>query len=118
MNPNINIEQKDELPENITDEMLRAAVNYYISIPEEKRLEHFMPQKYAVVVPSVAAEATVELFDENPNLPINEVVARVLLDFELHLSNEMTLKVTQTVIDTWEECKAEKWSETELAQAA
>lgn len=70
-------------------------------------LEHnkgniLFPKKYEASILDIAEEDTYELFEEQPTLPLKDVIATIVPTFSLNLSGELILKVTQKIIETWE----------------
>jgi hypothetical protein len=59
------------------------------------------PNKYKAIKEYEAAEATVELFDENPKMPLKTVVSTVLNSLEDDLSDTLVLDITREIIKEW-----------------
>jgi hypothetical protein len=61
------------------------------------------PEKYEGVIEHVVIQNTYELFEEQPNLPLKNVVSTVFNNLHDDLSAEMLVKMTHLIIETWQE---------------
>ena len=59
------------------------------------------PNNYKAIKEYEASEKTVELFDENPNMPLKTVVTTVLNSLEDDLSDTLVLDITREIIKEW-----------------
>jgi hypothetical protein len=59
------------------------------------------PNKYKAIKEYEASEKTVELFDENPNMPLKTVITTVLNYLEGDLSDTLVLDLTREIIKEW-----------------
>jgi hypothetical protein len=59
------------------------------------------PKKYEKSMLGLALEDTVHLFNENPNMPIKEVISKVITSFDDDLSADLIVKMTPKIIEKW-----------------
>lgn len=74
------------------------------------------PNKYKAITEDEALEKTFELFQENPNMPLKNVVATVLNDLEGDLSETLILEMTRVIVEEWKELTANTYAEKQVEE--
>ncbi len=59
------------------------------------------PKKYEKSMIGLALTDAVELFQENPNMPLKMVISTIIASFDDDLSADLILKMTPKIIEKW-----------------
>jgi hypothetical protein len=70
---------------------------------EKNKNTVFFPEKYEASILEIAEEDTHELFEQQPTMPLKNVIAAIVPTFSTELSGELILKVTKKIVQTWQE---------------
>jgi hypothetical protein len=70
---------------------------------EGKDGRDLFPRKYQESMLSLAERDAYALFKKNPNLPIKEVLVRILDTYPSDIRGDILLKMTQRIIEEWTE---------------
>lgn len=70
---------------------------------EQNNGKRLFPKKYEASMIDLGAERTYKLFKEHPTMPLKEAVVAILSNFKSDISGELLLKMTEKIIETWEE---------------
>jgi hypothetical protein len=96
------------------DEILRTS-ELVKNLPEDAWQQSI---KFELSMIHLGGQKAYQLFQTDPNLPLNKVVGSILDNFEQTLNASLTLKVTQKIIETWEKLTEKSLISIELAEAA
>jgi hypothetical protein len=72
-----------------------------LMLVKTRSFEELFPRKYEMSIVNRAAKKTYKLFEEQPTMPIKEVLVSVLNSFTTELSGPILLKITQEIIERW-----------------
>jgi hypothetical protein len=78
-------------------QQLMAARDYLEKTPFSKAF----PNKYKAITKDKVTQKTRLLFEENPNIPLKNVVAIVLNSLNDDLSAELVLDMTKVIVEQW-----------------
>lgn len=70
---------------------------------EKNKNTIFFPEKYEASILDIAEEDTHELFEQQPTMPLKDVIGTILPTFDSNLSGELILKMTGKIVQTWQE---------------
>ena len=88
----------EEVLQDPSQAHLHAAIRYTLNTP----FNVLFPKKHELTMVDLAKERTIELFEENPNMPLNVVLTDVWKQLPNDLSPSLILKVTKKTIEKWE----------------
>ena len=78
-------------------QQLIAVRDYVKKTPFSK----IFPKKHELIMEDIVSQRTQQLFEEQPNLPLKNVVANVLNSLKDDLSAELLLKMTKVIVEKW-----------------
>jgi hypothetical protein len=72
--------------------------------------------KFEIILSDVVEDATCQLFQENPNIPLSKVIARVFEGINENTPPNLFVKLTKIIVNTWlkEQTALERIEEYEL----
>ena len=73
---------------------------------KDKSGKELFPEKYELGVIDAALESVVELLDKKPYMPLKSVLTYIIQDLPDDLSAALILKITNNVIQEWEDLTA------------
>ena len=80
--------------------------------------KEIFPKKYEMSIQGLTTRKVQSLFDENPHLPLKNVLALVMDYLPDDLSAKLLLKMTQLAIKKWEKLSEVAYAETSISQPA
>jgi hypothetical protein len=93
---------KIDINEAMKDPEKAALIESFMRYSEKTPFSKMFPKKHENSIRRNAIELTHQLFVENPNLPLKEVVYSVLNKFKEDFEPNTLLKTTKVIIEEWE----------------
>jgi hypothetical protein len=105
-----------ELSEVMKDPEMAKQIEAIISYVEKTPFSKMFPTKFKAITKDKVLKKTRLLFDENPTLPIKNVVGIVLTSLNDDLSASLVVDMTRVVIDKWTRLKSAVHAENEVEE--
>jgi hypothetical protein len=100
-----------ELSEVMKDPEMANQIEAIISYVEKTPFSKMFPAKFNAITKDSVLQKTRLLFDENPTLPIKNVVAMVLTSLKDDLPAPLIVDMTRVIIDKWTRLKSAVYAE-------
>lgn len=104
----------DEVLQDPSLSRFHELINYLEKTPNKE----ILPKKYEMSIQDLTTRKVQSLFDENPHMPLKNVLALVMDYLPDDLSAKLLLKMTQLAIKKWEKLSEVAYAETSVSQPA
>jgi hypothetical protein len=71
---------------------------------QNKPSSELMPKKHELILTDLVEMKAKKLYTETPNLPMKKVITTIFESLTDDISAPLVLKLTQKIIDVWENC--------------
>jgi hypothetical protein len=105
-----------ELSEVMKDPEKAELIEAFIRYAEKTPFSKMFPKKHEFSVKRVVSERTLKLFQEQPDMPLKNVVSTVLNSLKDDLSADLVIKMTRLIIEKWENAQSVVYAENEVAE--
>ena len=104
----------DEVLQDPSLSRFHELINYLEKTPNKE----ILPKKYEMSIQDLTTRKVQSLFDENPNMPLKNVLALVMDYLPDDLSAKLLLKMTQIAIKKWEKLSETAYAGNSVSQLA
>jgi hypothetical protein len=88
----------DEALQNPSLSRFHEVIHYLQDTPNKD----ILPKKYEISMTDLAIEKTAKVFYTKPNMPFRSALTIILQDLPEDLSTALVLKITEKIIEKWE----------------
>jgi hypothetical protein len=100
-----------ELCEAMKDPETAKFIEDFQRYAEKTPFSKMFPKKHEMILEDVVYERTLQLFHEQPDMPLKNVVSTVLNSLKDDLSADLLVKMTRLIIKDWENAPNEVHAE-------
>jgi hypothetical protein len=105
-----------ELSEAMRDPEQAKQIEAFIRYAEKTPYSKMFPKKYEMGIERIILQYTGQLFEEQPNLPLKNVVSTVLNSLKEDLSAELLVKMTKVIVEKWASVSAKVYTQNNVEE--
>jgi hypothetical protein len=113
-----NVKSKIWTPSEILDNPEMADFHEAALFLHNNNGKILFPRKFLIGVKSMIAQRVPEMYKNDPQMPITEVVSAILSGLDKRTDSDMILKITKWIVEEWQSVSSSKVIQKKILQAA